>query len=189
MLAQTELSEISHKLRTPLAGIIGLLDIFERDNLTPQQLEFMADIEQCGHELLGEIEALIKKLRQPAQAKKVLKILLVEDDLMLQKLTSTLLKKSGHEVEIAGNGKIAVEKFNHGYDLILMDLRMPTMDGLEATHAIRALEKDKHIPIIALTAEGNEAKAQCLEVGMDDFMLKPFNIEKFNQITAKVQLN
>ena len=189
MLAQTEISKLSHKLRTPLSCIVGLVDIFDKDNLTPQQLEFMKDIEQCTHEVLGEVEALIKKLCEPVPVKKSLKILLVEDDLMLQKLTSTLLKKSGYEVDIASNGKIAVEQFNNGYDLILMDLRMPTMDGIEATQAIRALEKDQHIPIIALTAEGVEAKEQCLAVGMNNFMLKPFSVETFEQVILKMQIH
>ena len=131
MLAQTEISELSHKLRTPLSCIVGLVDIFEKNNLTPLQLEFMKDIEQCTHEVLGEVDALIKKLREPTPVKKALKILLVEDDLMLQKLTSTMLKKSGYEVDIADNGKVAVEKFPNGYDIILMDLRMPHMNGFE----------------------------------------------------------
>jgi len=179
MLAQHELREISHKLRTPLSGILGLLDVFEKNNLNPQQLEFMNDIEQCSHELLKEVDELIQKLHQPGPVKKLLKILLVEDDPLLQKLTSIMLQKAGYDVDIAGNGRIAVDKFSNIYDVILMDLRMPEIDGFETTKVIRALEKDKLVPIIALTAEGHEVKPQCLAVGMDDFMLKPFSIEKF----------
>ena len=148
MLASNELREISHKLRTPLSGILGLLDIFEKNNLNPQQLEFLQDIEQCSHELQMEIDLLVKRLSQPASVKKTLKILLVEDDLLLQKLTTIMLQKAGHEVDIAGNGRIAVDKFSSAYDLILMDLRMPEIDGFETTKVIRALEKDKHIPIL-----------------------------------------
>ena len=187
MFAQNEMREVSHKLLTPLSCILGLLDIFEKDNLNPQQLEFMNDIKQCSHDLLGEVDSLIKKLSQSISIKKALKILLVEDDFILQKLTSTLLKKAGYQVDIADNGKVAVEKFPNGYDIILMDLRMPQMNGFEATKAIRALEvENKHVPIIALTAEGSEAKTQCLEVGMNDFMLKPFNIEKFEVLAEKL---
>jgi CheY-like chemotaxis protein/nitrogen-specific signal transduction histidine kinase len=106
-----------------------------------------------------------------------LKILLAEDNLMNQKVATNMLKKIGHTVTIANNGKEAVDQFEKGgFDIILMDGQMPVMDGLEATRAIRKIEKTKntHIPIIALTANAMKGdKERFLDSGMDDFITKP----------------
>lgn len=112
----------------------------------------------------------------------VLHILLVEDHPFIQTMHSLVLMHLGHSVEIAENGKIAVEKFsaklNH-YDIILMDINMPEMDGFAATKAIRQLETTtQRIPIIALTSEGIAIKEQCLVSGMDAFMQKPLVAEQ-----------
>lgn len=108
-----------------------------------------------------------------------LRILLVEDHAVNQKLASTILSKWGHDVTIANNGQEAIDHFlGGGWDLILMDMQMPVMGGLDATRAIRKLEADKggHVPIIAMTANAMESDRQaCLEAGMDDFVAKPFN--------------
>ena len=108
-------------------------------------------------------------------------ILLVEDNLVNQKMTSLMLGKAGYTVQIAENGKQALELFQNtkeGYDLILMDINMPVMDGMEATRQIRSHEEQfksgTRIPILALTANVlNEFKQKCLESGMDDFLTKP----------------
>ncbi|MCG8549451.1 MAG: response regulator [Desulfobacterales bacterium] len=108
-------------------------------------------------------------------------ILLAEDDKMNQMVVTGLIKmlNIGH-VEIVKNGKEAVNMFNaHRFDLILMDGEMPEMNGIDATLAIRAIEKDKGLsrtPIIALTAHtSQEAKTRFLNSGMDDFLEKPPN--------------
>ncbi|MCF6248071.1 MAG: response regulator [Desulfobacula sp.] len=109
-----------------------------------------------------------------------LNILLAEDNLMNQKVAVNMLKKLGHKVTIAKNGKETVENFiRKKYDLILMDGQMPVMDGLEATKAIRELEQKQsngkdHIQIIALTANAMKGdKERFLESGMDDYITKP----------------
>ena len=78
-------------------------------------------------------------------------------------------------MDIAENGRIAVEKAStQHYDLVLMDVQMPEMDGLEATQAIRRLSANKTLPIIAMTANAfNEEKESCLKAGMNDFLSKP----------------
>ncbi len=107
-----------------------------------------------------------------------LKILLVEDNFLNQKFTRTALAKAGHTVDLAENGRIAVEKFTSNiYDVILMDVQLPIMDGIEATRQIRNIEKQRggHTPIIAVTAYAlDRDKARCLEAGMDLFLPKPF---------------
>jgi PAS domain S-box-containing protein len=106
-----------------------------------------------------------------------LNTLLAEDSVVNQRLAIALLEKWGHDVTVAGTGKAAVETWKDGsFDVILMDIQMPEMDGHDATRAIRDLEAgtDQHIPIIAMTAhalKGDEEK--CLAVGMDSYISKP----------------
>jgi len=112
-----------------------------------------------------------------------LKILLAEDNLINQKLEARLLEKQGWKVTIANNGKEAVKLAKkNGFDLILMDVQMPEMNGFEATKEIRKGEKvtGKHLPIIALTANAfEEDKKKCLETGMDGYTAKPIKIKEF----------
>lgn len=124
----------------------------------------------------------------------ILKILLVEDNLLNQRIVMFSLKKYNHEVTIANNGVEAVEKFNEAkYDVILMDIMMPVMDGLEATVKIREVEEmnkiDRRTPIIALTANTmDNDRNTCLSYGMDEFMAKPFDIEKLKLIFSKLEI-
>src|SRR5665647_229513 len=124
----------------------------------------------------------------------ILKILLVEDNLLNQRIVMFSLKKYNHEVTIANNGLEAVEKFSEAkYDVILMDIMMPVMDGLEATVKIREVEvtmnTDKRTPIIALTANTmDNDRNTCLSYGMDEFMAKPFDIEKLKTIFSKLEI-
>lgn len=103
-----------------------------------------------------------------------LKILVVEDIPLNQLLMKTLLEDFGFELDIASNGKIAIEKLqNTAYDLILMDLQMPEMNGFEATEFIRN-EMNSKIPIMALTADVTTTDlAKCKAVGMNDYIAKP----------------
>ncbi len=114
-----------------------------------------------------------------------LQILLVEDKPMNQKLASVLLGKKGYIVTVADNGRRALELLNsRSFDLILMDVQMPEMDGLEATKKIRMQEKDtgRHLPIIAMTAYAMEGdREKCLEAGMDGYISKPINAEELYQ--------
>ncbi len=109
-----------------------------------------------------------------------LKILLAEDNKINQKVAVLNLNNLGYQVDIANNGKEAVEKFeNSGYDLIFMDVQMPEMDGIEACKKIRELEKKsggmKKIPIIAMTANTSEdERKKYAEAGMADYVSKPF---------------
>ncbi|HCY40618.1 MAG TPA: response regulator [Prolixibacteraceae bacterium] len=123
-----------------------------------------------------------------------LKILLVEDNVLNQRVVTFSLKKYNHEVTIANNGLEAVELFReYKYDVILMDLMMPVMDGLEATVKIREEEEinnsDRRIPIIAITANTmDNDRDTCISYGMDDFMSKPFDIEKLHEIFSELNI-
>jgi len=111
-----------------------------------------------------------------------LRILLAEDNVVNQRFAVRILEKHGYMVEARWNGREAVEAFEcDAFDVLLMDLQMPEMDGLEATAAIRELERDTggHIPIIAMTAHALNGDAEmCLEAGMDAYVSKPIQVEK-----------
>ena len=106
-----------------------------------------------------------------------LDILLVEDSLVNQKLAVALLERAGHRVTLAVHGREAVDAVGRGrFDLVLMDVQMPEMDGLEATQVIRAGEQasGRHIPIIAMTAHAMKGdRERCLAAGMDEYVSKP----------------
>jgi CheY-like chemotaxis protein len=117
-----------------------------------------------------------------------LRVLLVEDHPVNQKLAITLLNKWGHEVVLAQNGQEAIDLFaSSTWDVVLMDIQMPVMNGLEATRIIRAREPaGQHTPIIAMTANAMESdRTACLEAGMDEHMGKPFKVEALQKIVSK----
>jgi CheY-like chemotaxis protein len=121
---------------------------------------------------------------------KDLKILLVEDNLINQKITLLTLKPLVHSIDTASNGKEALDRFGtNSFDLILMDIQMPIMSGLVAAEKIRALESttNSHVPIIAITANAMIGdKEKCLSAGIDDYISKPFQpaalIDKIKKI-------
>jgi PAS domain S-box-containing protein len=108
---------------------------------------------------------------------RTLRVLLAEDNLVNQKLAIRLLEKQGHSVTLAGTGAEAVRAVERqAFDLVLMDVQMPEMDGFEATAAIRARERDsgRHLPILAMTAYAMKGdRERCLAGGMDDYVSKP----------------
>ncbi|NPD44709.1 MULTISPECIES: response regulator [unclassified Lentimicrobium] len=117
-----------------------------------------------------------------------LRILLVEDNLINEKVAKVSLDRIGHEVEVAREGKTAIAKYRvKDYDLILLDIKMPGMDGFEVATEIRNIEKNNpkksEVRIIALTAEDFEGiKTKCYKVGMNGMLRKPFNFAELSNI-------
>ncbi len=124
----------------------------------------------------------------PIHTQERLKVLVADDNVVNQKLTSALLARLGCDVDTACDGKEAVEKVRNGdYGLVLMDCVMPVMDGFEAALAIRNLAgKGERIPIVALTASATvEDRDRCLSVGMNDFLTKPVRPDQIASCLAK----
>jgi two-component system, sensor histidine kinase and response regulator len=105
-----------------------------------------------------------------------LRVLLVEDNPANQKLATFILRERGHTVDVAGNGRQGISMAEQdAFDVILMDVQMPGMDGLEATRVIRAREKNqRRVPIVAMTAHAMKGdRERCLAAGMDGYLAKP----------------
>jgi PAS domain S-box-containing protein len=138
---------------------------------------------------------LAKKLSEPITEQTLpefrarYKILLAEDNPINQKVALHLLQKRGHTVTVAENGQEALEKFKTGdFDLILMDVQMPVMNGFEATQKIREMEKEtgRHIPVVAMTAHAMKGdREKCLEAGMDDYVSKPLYPEELYKVIER----
>lgn len=124
----------------------------------------------------------------PASSRK-LRILVAEDNAVNQKLAIRFIEKLGHEVAVADNGAAAVEMYEkNAYDIILMDVQMPKMDGFAATEQIRLAEQDSgtHTPIITMTANAMSGdRDKCIAAGMDDYISKPVKLNNLRQIVEK----
>src|SRR5215472_15053897 len=119
-----------------------------------------------------------------------LRVLLAEDIPVNQTLAMRILERLGHKVQVANNGKEVLRRFQaEEFDLILMDVQMPEMDGLEATSAIRAAESGtgKHVPIVAMTAHAMKGdREKCLGAGMDGYISKPIHAKELFETIANL---
>jgi signal transduction histidine kinase/CheY-like chemotaxis protein len=139
---------------------------------------------------LPGVARLVSASRKPAGKGRALQILLAEDNVINQRLVVRLLEKQGHRVVIAANGEQTLAALERErFDLLLMDVQMPGMDGVDATAAIRAGEKasGKHLPIIAMTAHASaEDRDRFLAAGMDEYIAKPIEAKELKQVIEAV---
>lgn len=130
-----------------------------------------------------------KKADKEVENNNEISILVAEDQIINQKIINQFLQRKGYKVTLVENGNLAVNKVKEdAFDIILMDVQMPIMDGYDATHQIRAYEKgkDKHIPIVAMTAHAMKGdREKCLAAGMDHYITKPVNPEELYQTIDK----
>jgi CheY-like chemotaxis protein len=138
----------------------------------------LATVNEAGRYSAGGPSAA-PSVNQPPAPAHGLRILLAEDNAVNQKLAALLLKREGHDVTVVGDGNDAVRAVaQDSFDVVLMDLQMPQMDGFEATAAIRAAEAGtgRHLRIVALTAHAmKDDHDKCLKAGMDDYLTKPID--------------
>ena len=116
-----------------------------------------------------------------------LRVLVADDSPTNLKLTTRMLENRDHSVTAVENGRLAVEAIRlEAYDVVLMDLQMPVMDGIEATAAIRAEESTKgsHVPIVAITAYDD--RQRCMEAGMDGYLAKPYRPQELFEAVERM---
>jgi CheY-like chemotaxis protein len=151
------LANMSHEIRTPMNGMLGYLELLQTTHLSQEQFEYVQESKSASEMLL---------------------FLLVEDNLMNQKIVSKMLLLHNNQCTLANNGLEAVKAVeDNDFDLIFMDCQMPIMYGYESTRKIRVIER-RHLPIIAMTANAMEGDRQkCLDAGMDDYLSKPIDYQ------------
>lgn len=163
----------------------GSLDIRQKTKSDAKAAQAKATLQEDG-------QAQTTAEQGAEEAGNSYRILIAEDNIVNQKVAYFMLEKQGHQVTGVRDGKEAVDAVEKSlFDLILMDIQMPNMNGFEATASIREKEKQKggHIPIIAMTAHAMKGdREMCLEAGMDDYVSKPLKAnELFGKIEAVVQ--
>ncbi len=176
MILMTSVGERRGESRWRQLGVSAtLMKPIAQSELRQTILVALGDLDQQHAPAKTNTESVVS---QPAEALEKL-ILVVEDNLVNQKLAVRLLEKRGHRVVVAANGLDALAKLEEqAFDVVLMDVQMPDMDGFEATAAIRGKEKmtGAHIPIIAMTAHSMSGdRERCLKAGMDNYVSKPID--------------
>lgn len=175
---------ICQKLVTLMGGEIGVRSQVKQGSTFYFTLPFKTVLNQSsGHPSRENKFSIAPKQTEGA------KILVVEDNLVNQELALIYLGMLHCQYDLANNGEEAIEKLaTEQYDLILMDIQMPKMDGIAATLAIR--KTNQHTPIIAMTAHAlSKEKEKCFEIGMNDYISKPFKIEQLQSIIIKHTTN
>jgi CheY-like chemotaxis protein/HPt (histidine-containing phosphotransfer) domain-containing protein len=122
-----------------------------------------------------------------ASAPAAMRVLLVEDHQINQKLATVLIERNGHVVTVANNGQEALDQLaQQSFDLVLMDMMMPVMDGLEASLRIRASEQGTRLPVVAMTANAMQSdRDRCVAAGMDDFISKPIEFSELRRVLER----
>ena len=125
----------------------------------------------------------------PERIGRGVRVLLAEDNIVNQRVASRMLETDGYQVVVVGNGRDAIDAgLKSDFDLILMDVQMPEMDGFEATAAIRKAQSvtKRRVPIIAMTAHAmNGDRERCLAAGMDDYIAKPIRAAELRKLCSK----
>jgi CheY-like chemotaxis protein len=226
------LAKMSHDIRTPLNGILGMTELALLETASPKVREYLSLVKSSARSLLEVLSALMnsslldaRRLERPraepghqtiaaagrpktgepaagpapAANERVpqlppagpLRVLLAEDNPVNQVLGREILERAGHEVVVVPDGEQALNALRRGrFDVVLMDVEMPGVDGLEATRRIRGGEAAgirRDIPIVALTAHALQGdRERFTAAGMDDYVSKPISLEEVYQALARV---
>ncbi|MBU1375112.1 MAG: response regulator [Alphaproteobacteria bacterium] len=198
------LAKLSHDIRTPLNGVLGMAQAMAADELSPAQRRRLETLRQSSEDLLvilndvvgvpnAEASALVA-VHAPPSPDRPLRVLAAEDNAVNQVVLRALLEQAGIEPFIVDDGAAAVDAWQaSAWDVVLMDIQMPVMDGLSAARAIRAAERTsgrRRTPIVALTANAMAHQAaEYAAAGMDGVIAKPIHVEDlFQALDAALEL-
>lgn len=182
---------IAEKVICQMGGKLYILQTEEKNRVFLFTLPFKIISSEPAHKTDKlSSEKPVSLTLTPKQNLKDIKVLLVEDNTVNQKIVVLSLKNYLQNIDVANNGKEALDKFGtFKYDIILMDVQMPVIDGLVATKKIREIEAttNSHTPIIAITANALHGdREKCLDAGMDDYLSKPFHVD---DLVEKIKLH
>jgi len=195
------LANTCHQVRTRMNGILGMTELALETPLTLSQRDYLLTAKRSAESLLTTLDGILgvpEAGLPPASAAprddgarpSELRVLVVEDHPVSQHLVNVFLSKHGHRARVAGNGREALEALaREEFDVILMDIQMPVMNGFEATQAIRRSERDSdvHIPIVAMTAYAMKGdRERCIECGMDAYIPKPLRPDALMETLDRV---
>ena len=190
---QAFMDDLNHELRTYLNGIMGINRLLSKTPLDEEQVKYVESIEDVSKRLLKVIDRISDSEIRPSDSviteypssgylsDYAPRILIVEDNMMNQMVVKKTLQKEWKNVRLglASNGKEAIREIKQNrFDLVLMDIQMPVMDGIEATRIIREklLMDQETLPIIALTAHSKEEEHTVFkQAGINAVIVKPFN--------------
>ncbi|MFZ1873992.1 MAG: response regulator, partial [Chania sp.] len=181
------LSSMGNRIDTAVLKKVGVSGFLTKpiDTTELQETIIRTLIPEDANKILPVISELVQEMNNGYR------ILVAEDNLINQQLAINFIRKLGHTSEVVGNGKLALQKLEQDqYDVVLMDLQMPEMDGIEAVQHIRAQEKQqpgKHQPIIAMTAHAMKGdREMCLTHGFDGYISKPILLENLGAEIQRV---
>jgi signal transduction histidine kinase/CheY-like chemotaxis protein len=183
---------ISRKLATLMGGEIRIESVFGKGSVFSVSINVKMDhgILEAFREQQNKKKTEKVSLFDPQHVRTELRILLAEDNPVNRKVALLLLSRAGYSADVAENGLRVIQSYDEGkiYDVILMDMQMPEMDGLEATQKLRQTLSRRHQPyIVALTASASKQhRDMCLKAGMDNFLSKPFKVEDLLNILKEV---
>lgn len=183
VITQVQRNKVKIELTRQVGELIGLGEQTKIKVISCQRKQV-----RLGIEAPKEVPIIREESEHIKSKNKYGKILVVEDEPISQKVVKIALENMGYEVDISDTGDKALALFaKNNYALILMDYGLPDTTGIDITYKMREFEKDKskHTPIIALTAHGEAARAECLTAGMDDFIAKPFELNQLNKLVEK----
>lgn len=193
-------NSLAYEFRLPLTSILNIVTSLNKESLTPVQKSYLLDLKNYAHKVLNFVDKLSllvqeinvtrytqDEIKPDISSACPFKVLLVEDIPILQFLHKKMLENLGYQVELVSNAEEALYSVNTDtYDLILMDIGLPGMNGIEAAAKIRQQETiGKKLPIIALTTfSDNKTYHACLAAGINVVAIKPITQKKLQTLIS-----